>query len=134
MTNTNTNNTTAATTTTTAIELIKFIERVGIDNIYSGGRCDACPFTGQECEELSGGGCFDNTPIYYDERGEEQKLPSFIMEGSELIKLPMLYNNPPVMVDKMYNVSIHADHGVEEDSESEEYYRYDRYELSYEEV
>ena len=80
------------------------------------------------------GGCFDNTPIYYDERGEEQKLPSFIMEGSELIKLPMLYNNPPVMVDKMYNVSIHTDHGVEEDLESEEYYRYDRYELSYEEV
>ena len=62
MTNTNTNNTTAATTTTTAIQLIKFIERVGIENIYSGGRCEACPFIAT-CGDMSGGGCFGNTPI-----------------------------------------------------------------------
>ena len=127
MTNTNTNNTTATTTTTTAIELIKFIERAGIENIYSGGRCEACPFIAT-CGDMSGGGCFGNTPIYYDENGEEQKLPSFIMKGSELIKLPMLYRNPPIINDKLYEVEIHTDHSYYAGEETH------RYELSYEEV
>ena len=115
------------TTTTTAIELIQFIERVGIDNIYSGGRCEACPFIAT-CEDMSGGRCFGNTPIYYDENGQEQKLPSFIMKGSELIKLPMLYRNPPIINDKLYEVEIHTDHSYYAGEETH------RYELSYEEV
>ena len=127
MTNTNTNNTTAATTTTTAIDLVKFIERIGIENIYSGGRCEASPFIAT-CEAMPGGVCFGNTPIYYDENGEEQKLPSFIMKGSELIKLPMLYRNPPIINDKLYEVEIHTDHSYYAGEETH------RYELSYEEV
>ena len=128
MANTNTNNTTAATTTTTAIDLVKFIERIGIENIYSGGRCEACPFIAT-CDPSDDCLSFGNTPIYYDEkRGESQKLPSFIMKGSEIIKLPTLYRNPPIINDKLYEVEIHTDHSYYAGEETH------RYELSYEEV
>lgn len=121
-----------STTTITAVELITIIDEIGIENIYSGGRCEACPLTG-ECEDLLGKECFGYTPIYYDKSGEEHKLPAFIMKGSELAKLPLPYKKSSPVSFKLYEVKIHTVHD-EETTLKGEVIETHRYKLSYKEV